>query len=744
MAGFIRRYGFSPGVETITLIEGVIIVDLPPPGAINGVSSGTVGIVGEFPDMTYATAVDTAGVVTTKAQPVEVTSGQDMIDKVGGWDPTLGDFGNSGGSGFEALRNKTFARLIITPVNLASGGAGRAWRDLPTNLSATSAVPSVPMAGARVEAGREFANGTYRVRLAKRINFTSFGHFANAIDGRVTAVAAAVTQLFNTGVPIAIGGLSRTGTTVTATVAAHNYVVGQTVYISPGEANFPAGAKVVTVQTPTTVVYEEAGAAVVSTAAQNVSAVNFLTANAGLPVTKGTIVVLGQVGGAGALGANAGTFRVQVAPTLIHQLTLERMDGASFAWTTGSSLPFRLHPDSDADSGGSVSNTALADAAGYTLPCRPAPLAGETGTVPAATNLPPVTVPPVVTAGSWDVLSGLTLRSHQTAGFVYTATVQARNAVNDAALDALYITAIDGQLQDISPSRDINIVYAARTSKLIRTGLKTHILNASAVGLGRMACVAPNLQTVSASVATGDTDPGVGGATSGRHERVIYSWPGAQTFVPEAVGTRLNTADTLNTEDGILDVRGDGWMASVLSNLPPERNPGQGGPPVDAVLAPVLGLQRGLSNLTMGDYINMRATGIAGLRIDRTVGPIFQSGITTSLVSGQKNIARRRMADFIQDSVARSIVTFTKQPLTTKLKDDIVGQIDDFLNILKSPSNPPAQRIVDYQIDDKSGNTPDLEAKGIFVVIGRVRTLASADFIVFQTEIGEGVVISTN
>ena len=50
---------------------------------------------------------------------------------------------------------------------------------------------------------------------------------------------------------------------------------------------------------------------------------------------------------------------------------------------------------------------------------------------------------------------------------------------------------------------------------------------------------------------------------------------------------------------------------------------------------------------------------------------------------------------------------------------------------------------MDYSVDDKSGNTPDLEAQGIYVVIGKVRTLASADFIVFQTSIGEGVVVTT-
>ena len=46
-------------------------------------------------------------------------------------------------------------------------------------------------------------------------------------------------------------------------------------------------------------------------------------------------------------------------------------------------------------------------------------------------------------------------------------------------------------------------------------------------------------------------------------------------------------------------------------------------------------------------------------------------------------------------------------------------------------------------MDDKSGNTPALNAAGIYVVIGRVKTLSTADFIVFQTEVGEGVTITT-
>lgn len=663
MAGFIRRYGFNPGIELITQIEGVIIVDLPPPGSIAGVSTGVVAIVGEFPDMTYATAVDNTGAVTTKAQPVEVFTAADMVDKVGGWDATLGNFGNNDGNGFASLRNKKFARLVCVPANLASSKAGRAWRQLPTNLSSASALPAVPMSAGRVDAGREFLDTTRRVRLGMKALFTALGHFKSATDGAVTAAGApAATQTFN----------------------------------SPGGG--------------------------------------FNTAYNGGAVPKGTLLVLGVIGGAGALGANADTYRV-VSVASDTALVVEKLDGSNFDWTTGVAEPFRLHPQTDGDTGGTGGiHTQLSDAAGYTLPVRPLD-----ATIATSVTLAPTVVPPAPTASAWDPLSGLKLHSPPATGFVYTATVQAPNAVNDATIDALYVTAIDALLGDAAPSRDVNVVFSSRRSSTIRAKLKSHILSASQAGVGRTCCLSPSLQTVSLATVIGDADPGVG---ANRDERVNYSWPGVKTFMPEAVGTSLGTADGNTTTDGLLDTSADGWLASVLSNLPPERNPGQSGPPVDAVMAPVLGIQRGVPVLGMAEYTQLRANGICGPRIDRTVGPIFQSGVTSSLIPGQKNINRRRMADFIQDSVSQALVPFSKQPLTQGLKDSAVGEVDQFFNNLKSPSNPSAARIDDYQIDDVSGNTPTTLAQGIFVIIGRVRTTPTADFIVFQTEIGENTVIT--
>ena len=47
MAGFVRRFSYVPGLDVIGQIEGVVIVDLPPPGAITGQNTGVVGLVGE-------------------------------------------------------------------------------------------------------------------------------------------------------------------------------------------------------------------------------------------------------------------------------------------------------------------------------------------------------------------------------------------------------------------------------------------------------------------------------------------------------------------------------------------------------------------------------------------------------------------------------------------------------------------------------------------------------------------------
>lgn len=676
MAGFTRRYGFYPGVETLSQIEGVVILDLPPPGNVTGLGTGVAAFVGEFADMTHATTFDNAGLIYSRHVPQEIFSSRDLIDKVGGFDPTLGDFGRGEGNGYAKLSGKSFSRLVLVPVNLCSEQGARFFRSLPLCTSQTDPTPIVPVSGGRIDAGREFRVGAARIKIGKRVEFTARAPLATGVGGSTNAAASAATQVFDADAGFDWSTIDRGDGTLGARV-------GDILVINDAEAS------------------------------QN--------------------------------GEDAGTYRVAAVPGAGNAITVQRLDGANFAWI-GSSAAWRLHFGTDADSAperviGAVTSGgyAFAAAGGYIVPIRPitnASGAQTVGTLTAGGLMVPAVVPPATDPFAPDALAGLGGALHPTVATEFFPLHQGINPASSASMDIPYLAAFDALISEDLPARDVNIVASCRHSTGINAKVRSHVLAAAAVGVGRMGVISPPVTTLTTTAARADADPGVG---ANRDERIIYTWPGAVTQVPEALGTLLPTADGDTTSDGLLDEAFNAYMVSILSNLPPERNPGQAADPVPRVLSGVLGIQRGVVGLNMGDYIAMKASGIAGLRIDRRVGAIVQSGVTTSLTSGRKNINRRRMADHIQDSVAQRLLEFSKLPITAQWKDTIVGEIDAYLLGLLSPDNPPAQRIAGYVIDDRSGNTLDLEAQGIFVVIGKVRTLATGDTIVFQTEIGEGV-----
>lgn len=657
--GFTRRFSQFPGIDVLSEIEGVVTVDQAPSGQIGGVSSGVACLVGEFSDCTLAVAVDSSGVVTTRPQPTEVFGPQDQADKLGGWDETIGEFGGDHGNGFVELKNKTFARLVVVPVNLTSSRGARLWRKLPTNVSATSPTPVVPVSGATVPAGREFKSGNNRVRTAKRVQFSSTPEFLIGTDGAVTAAgSAAATQSFTS----AGGGF----TTVTR----------------------PDGTK---------------------------------------GVKAGDIFVLGVIGGAGGLGTNADTYRVN-AVTSDTVLSIEKQSGATFDWVTATALPWRIHVSETADTGGAATITA---AGSYSVPMRPLD-----ASIAAATTVSPTVAPPALTALSADPLSGLALKTDPTTGLVFTANVQTPNIGSTAELDALYALAIDALIDDDIPEREVTHVWAARSSSAIDTKGSAHVAAQKQTGVGRLWLFAPPLDTTSLSTVLGDTAPGSG---AHRARENVINWPGVQTFVPEAVGTNVKGADGLLYKDGKLDTPSTSWDAAILSQLAPERNPGQARDPVKTIMSPAFAIQRGVSGLGIGQYTQLKAKGVMAPRLDRDSGMIFQSGVTRSLIAGEREIYTRRFSFFVEDNVASFLSPFTKELLTEALKDDIVGAIHDFFDGLLSPNNTSAARIRGFSVDPVGGNTEQLGNAGIFVVQYSVEMLLIANTIVQQASIGYGV-----
>lgn len=338
------------------------------------------------------------------------------------------------------------------------------------------------------------------------------------------------------------------------------------------------------------------------------------------------------------------------------------------------------------------------------------------------------------TAGTVTLLT----RAPDNASFSSSNLATLTAGLTETQIDAQYVLAIDGTLDLSTVAREANVIFAARQSNVVRRKLRENALSASANGMfGRMAVVRPPLGTTKALAKSTTAEPGVGAY---RDQQVIYCFPGVNTFVP-IIGLRGTAGGTGFTVDGNVDVGADGFMASVLSQLAPEENPGQ----LTSFTGGVNSLETSANaqGFTIDDYKLFKSSGIAAPRMDDGVA-IFQSGVTSvdpAVYPNLKNIARRRMANFIQDSIARRSKAFGKKLSTMRRRKALSGEVRAFVSDLLSANNPAAQRIDSFSLDDASGNTPTTLAQGIYRLILKVRTLASLDSIVIETTIGESVTV---
>jgi hypothetical protein len=315
--------------------------------------------------------------------------------------------------------------------------------------------------------------------------------------------------------------------------------------------------------------------------------------------------------------------------------------------------------------------------------------------------------------------------------------------LTSGTIDTRYQNAIDATLPSIEATDGINVIASARQSDAIRTRLLENARDASAVSNGRMALVRPAIGTLPAA-AVGAAAPGVGAY---RSDRVIYCYPHFEQRIPELA--ELDPAAAISSPNILIGA--DAAVATILSNLPPENNPGQSTQEIASggLLTFIRKLEDGLTTagqptrFTMTNYVNFKAAGIAALRRDTRIGEwIIQSGVTAVAPASFPSlvpIKRRRMADFLQDSMAAIALRYDKKPNTTERYDALVGELADFLELMLSENNPAAQRIADYGIDSKSGNTLQLQGTGVRVVIIEVQLLDTMDYIVLQTTIGEQV-----
>lgn len=732
MSTFIRRFLSDPGEEVLLEIESVNILDLDPPASITGVGAGTVLIVGEFENGPFETVYEVSG--ATDLAATFGTLGYDYAGVVGNNPCARSRTADNAataekwnGNGFVQLSGKKFRRLLVCRVDTSVGS---------------------------VEFRREAflvgnGGGFFDLESGQILGLKLNG--ASEDTATFTGVAAVVTGVGGTYPTTFAGG-------ETLTIGYDDAADFTVTFLDADESNAQVAARINT--------YAGFTFASVSGGQLRLTGVKKGT-DGEVRVVAGSTGVLTKLGLTAATTAGTGNVGNIDSVTSAEVKTIVEADIAGTRVDVQADGKLRIsQPYVTATDTLEVGTSTTADALGFVIGTTAGNATGTAGKIPAGTELTNagatntfVTMQDVdITAdspgpytvkvrhalddGTGAVANAATIVVVNTTiplgGFSVTNPAQLAAALTESQIDAMYAVAIEATNDLNSIARETNIIYSARQSNRVRKALRTNALEASAEGcFGRMAFVRPPLNTTKATAKSSSAEPGVGAY---RDQRVAYCYPGINTYVPLIARRGLGGGDGF-TVDGNVDVGADGFLASVCSQLPPEENPGQ----ETTFTSQANGLESGANaqGFKMSDYTAFKRAGICAPRMD-SGKLIFQSGVTSvdpSVYPNLVNIARRRMADFIQDTLARRGKGYGKKLSTFARRKALAGEMQMWLGGLLSKNKPENQRIAGYTVDAKSGNTKVSLGKGLYRIIIKVRTLASLDSIVLETTIGEQVAV---
>lgn len=203
-----------------------------------------------------------------------------------------------------------------------------------------------------------------------------------------------------------------------------------------------------------------------------------------------------------------------------------------------------------------------------------------------------------------------------------------------------------------------------------------------------------------------------------RTDRIVWAFNSAFTTDPE-------TSQPIQQGPHV-------WLAAILSQIDVDIHAGS------ADTIPLLaGIQR-VTNTALSrlDLIALKNAGISTLERN-TDGFQFRSVLTTSLEPGKTELARRRMADFLQLSAASRLRFYVKSKNTPEIRAQMSAELFSFSDGLRR-----AGRVVkDFSIDSESVNTPAQRSQGEEHLLWRVRLISHILSLVLETDIATGTVI---
>lgn len=726
MSGFLRRYTSLPSIEVIRQIEGVVVVDQAPPDPATGVGSGAVLLVGEFEDGPFAGEVKGA---------LEVYGSADYESKFGGFGYTYGGVvannpsarrhlaelwnGNGWLKSFKLRAQRLFISRVDTsvgavafsalaalvggvgPFQLTTGDTLSVTTDAGTGSSAAISAAVATVTGSGASFGSVLPGESFGVRVdgGQQVTVTFAGGDTTqaAVIARINAAlgyaaaATSTTQIALSGIRPGTGGSLVLSSITSGLLAKLGLAAGTTAGTgNVADVNAVTSDELVALINGT-VALSSINARASKTAGGQLRVYNSATA------TTSTLLINsgGPIGGKAGfpLGTTVGTTSHN-GGTIPAGTRVRTSGGAE--WVTMQTL------------------VVPAAAAGpYLAKVRPAL---DDGTAVGATAN---TVQTLVDPVAWVALSV----SNPAALTV---------ALNENALDNAYAAAFAATLDDTGPASEANYLLSARRSdSTVREG-RANVLRAAECGITqRIYITGDPLGTTTTQI--------VANVANYRSESVFYTGKGLRVRIPQ-IATRGEAGGLGFTADGVITVRPDGPLATICALLAPEENPGQQTNLIDDFFE----VDAGGEALSIDHYIAFRRAGVEVPRLDKVAGMVFQSGVTSSLDSGRTTAARRKMANFIQDSLSGLVKPFSKKLGTQSRRDACRGVIDGWLDGLLSASRPEQARILGFTVDDgaNAGNTAASLALGVFYVAVVVKTPSSMDDIVLVTQIGPNAVVT--
>jgi hypothetical protein len=728
MTAFLRRFRDTPSLEELTAIETLALVDRTPRMPVVGVGTGTLLLVGEFEDGAFA-------------DPTEVYGANDEATKFGAFGYTYGTTEHQNpcarlhnaeawnGNGWLKGQNLRPKRKIICRVNTSCG-------TVRFSLAAgkrTLRGPWAMVAGDQLSVTTDTGGPVNMTAIAAtRATNGGAGFPAGLVNGDQIGIAV-------DGLPEVIVTFQASDTTRALVCARINGFLGYTAAVDDGANVDLFGAQ-----------YGTGGR---------------LTTR---DITAGVLAKIGQVAGTFNGGGNVANLAA-VTPTelaaLINIAGIIAINGAAMVdpntnelviYRSGSSsgtlrvdnvvgTPCTTLVITTGASGVVTGNVGV----GFTVPAgtRVRNAGGEEWVTMRTLTWPEGTVAaPNVASQDVEIRANNELVAHSAAvgGTVTTEVdlpttrmVEVTNPSNltaspltEAAIDAAYKTALDATLNPRKASAQATELVIARHSTVTNLHGRQNAIDASNEGLyGRHFYARPAIGATSAQA--------IADVALYRYDRVFYAWPGWRMYVPEIA--KVGAAGGVGfSDDGLVNIGGDGPLAYLHSVLNPEENIGQD----TGRLTFVSDIDSTVTEtMNRAMYTALKAAGICAPRIDTEGKPCYQSEVTADLTPGRTTQKRRCFADYVQDSGAKILMPYSKKLATDDRRAGAIAAIDGWLKGLKSENDPSRSRIVDYAVTDQSLENPDAFAQGVVWFKVQVQQWPSMDSIVFDTEVGEGVVV---